>query len=202
MEQGTRLDSSGPGHGSESGELSGGVGVLDEVSASLDHQLSCSKVDWVRISLAPIFTPVGRDQRRDATRYLRDESAGLEITLIASDFCTNTVYHSRILQKDVLPKHRLQPAGVPQSPFREQMCCNPTDAPAVQGPYSRLGDLLFCSGSIALDPATSEVVPGGIEPQTEQALKNMKTILEEGGSELGKVVKTTVFLKSMEDLVW
>ncbi|KAJ6502655.1 Endoribonuclease L-PSP/chorismate mutase-like protein [Mycena vulgaris] len=75
-------------------------------------------------------------------------------------------------------------------------------APAALGPYSqaiKLGDLLFCSGCIPLDPATSEVVPGGIEAQTEQALKNMKTVLEEGGSELGKVVKTTVFLKSMED---
>jgi len=75
-------------------------------------------------------------------------------------------------------------------------------APAALGPYSqaiKLGDLLFCSGCIPLDPTTAEVVPGGIEAQTEQALKNMKTVLEEGGSALGKVVKTTVFLKSMDD---
>lgn len=75
-------------------------------------------------------------------------------------------------------------------------------APAAVGPYSqaiKLGDLLFCSGSIPLDPATGEVVPGGIEAQTEQALKNMTAVLKEGGSELGKVVKTTVFLKSMND---
>ncbi|KAJ6575453.1 Endoribonuclease L-PSP/chorismate mutase-like protein [Mycena capillaripes] len=76
------------------------------------------------------------------------------------------------------------------------------NAPAALGPYSqaiKLGDLLFCSGCIPLDPATAEVVSGGIEAQTEQALKNLKAVLEEGGSELGKVVKTTVFLKSMED---
>ncbi|KAJ7786661.1 Endoribonuclease L-PSP/chorismate mutase-like protein [Mycena metata] len=77
-----------------------------------------------------------------------------------------------------------------------------SNAPAAVGPYSqaiKLGDLLFCSGSIPLNPATGEVVSGGIEEQTEQALKNMKAVLEEGGSELGKVVKTTVFLKSMDD---
>ncbi|KAJ7292997.1 Endoribonuclease L-PSP/chorismate mutase-like protein, partial [Mycena rebaudengoi] len=72
-------------------------------------------------------------------------------------------------------------------------------APAAIGPYSQSAILLFCSGCIPLDPATAEIVPGGIEAQTEQALKNLKAVLEGGGSELGKVVKTTVFLKSMED---
>jgi len=76
------------------------------------------------------------------------------------------------------------------------------NAPAAVGPYSqaiKLGDLLFCSGCIPLDPATMEVVSGGVEPQTEQAMKNLQTVLEAGGSELNKVVKTTVFLKSMDD---
>jgi enamine deaminase RidA (YjgF/YER057c/UK114 family) len=58
----------------------------------------------------------------------------------------------------------------------------------------KLGDLLFLSGCIPLDPATMEVVSGGIEPQTEQALKNLQAVLEAGGSELNKVVKTTVRL--------
>jgi enamine deaminase RidA (YjgF/YER057c/UK114 family) len=58
----------------------------------------------------------------------------------------------------------------------------------------KLGDLLFCSGCIPLDPTTAEVVDGGIEAQTEQALKNMTAVLEAGGSELNKVVKTTVRL--------
>ncbi|KAJ6609365.1 Endoribonuclease L-PSP/chorismate mutase-like protein [Mycena sp. CBHHK59/15] len=87
------------------------------------------------------------------------------------------------------------------------------NAPAAIGPYSqgwlvnqrircqaiKAGDLLFCSGCIPLDPSTAEIVSGGIEAQTEQALKNLKAVVEEGGSELSKVVKTTVFLKSMED---
>ncbi|KAJ7170215.1 Endoribonuclease L-PSP/chorismate mutase-like protein [Mycena filopes] len=75
------------------------------------------------------------------------------------------------------------------------------DAPAAVGPYSqaiKLGDLLFCSGSIPLTPA-GELVTGGIQEQTEQALKNMEAVLRAGGSDLGKVVKTTVFLKSMDD---
>jgi len=76
------------------------------------------------------------------------------------------------------------------------------NAPAAIGPYSqaiKLENLLFCSGCIPLDPTTAEVIGGGIEAQTEQALKNMKAVLEEGGSEVGKVVKTTVFLKDMTD---
>ena len=70
-----------------------------------------------------------------------------------------------------------------------------TDAPAAIGPYSqgiRLGNLLFCSGCIPLDPSNMQIVPGGVEAQTEQVLKNLKAVVEAGGSELGKVVKTTV----------
>ncbi|KAK0433578.1 Endoribonuclease L-PSP/chorismate mutase-like protein [Armillaria borealis] len=71
-------------------------------------------------------------------------------------------------------------------------------------PYSqaiKAGDLLFCSGCIPLDPTSMQVVEGGIEAQTKQALKNLASVVEAGGSELGKVVKTTVFLKSMNDFV-
>lgn len=68
-------------------------------------------------------------------------------------------------------------------------------APAAIGPYSqaiKVGDLLFCSGCIPLNPATMEVVEGGVQAQTKQALKNLKSVVEAGGSELGKVAKTTV----------
>jgi len=77
-------------------------------------------------------------------------------------------------------------------------------APAAIGPYSqaiKASDLLFCSGCIPLVPATMEIVSGGVEAQAKQALKNLKAVVEAGGSELGKVVKTTVFLKSMNDFV-
>ncbi|KJA28442.1 hypothetical protein HYPSUDRAFT_197304 [Hypholoma sublateritium FD-334 SS-4] len=79
-----------------------------------------------------------------------------------------------------------------------------TQAPAAIGPYSqgiKAGELLFCSGCIPLDPASMQIVPGGVVEQTEQALKNLKAVVEAGGSELGKVAKTTVFLKSMDDFV-
>jgi len=77
-------------------------------------------------------------------------------------------------------------------------------APAAIGPYSqaiKAGDLLFLSGCIPLDPATGQIVEGGVDKQTAQALKNLKAIVEAGGSSLGKVVKATVFLKNMNDFV-
>ncbi len=75
-------------------------------------------------------------------------------------------------------------------------------APAAIGPYSqavRAGHLLFTAGQIPLDPATGQVVPGGIAGQTARVLENLKAILEAAGSSLDKVVKTTVFLKDFND---
>lgn len=75
-------------------------------------------------------------------------------------------------------------------------------APAAIGPYSqavRVGDTLFTSGQVALDPATGQLVPGGIAEQTVRALENVKAVLTEAGLTLANVVKTTVFLKSMSD---
>jgi len=77
-----------------------------------------------------------------------------------------------------------------------------TNAPAAIGPYSqaiRIGDLLFTSGQVPLDPATGAVVEGGIEEQARQSLSNVKAILNEAGTNMGSVVKTTVFLKDMND---
>jgi len=75
-------------------------------------------------------------------------------------------------------------------------------APAAIGPYSqgvRVGNLIFTAGQIALDPATQQVVPGGIAEQARRVFENLKAILEEGGSSLDRVVKTTVYLKDMND---
>lgn len=75
-------------------------------------------------------------------------------------------------------------------------------APAAIGPYSqavRVGDLLFASGQVALDPATGQLAQGGIAEQTVRALENVKAVLAEAGLTLANVVKTTVFLKSMGD---
>jgi 2-iminobutanoate/2-iminopropanoate deaminase len=75
-------------------------------------------------------------------------------------------------------------------------------APAAIGPYSqaiRLGNLLFTAGQVALDPATQQMVAGGIQEQTTRVLENLKAILESAGSSLAQVVKATVFLKDFND---
>lgn len=73
-------------------------------------------------------------------------------------------------------------------------------APKPIGPYSvgiTHGDLVFASGMLGLDPKTGELVPGGIEAQTRQALMNLSAILEAAGSSLSLILKTTVFLQDM-----
>lgn len=74
-------------------------------------------------------------------------------------------------------------------------------APGAIGPYSqaiKVGNLLFASGQIPLDPATG-AFPEGIEAQTKQSLTNVKNILEAAGTSLDKVIKTTVFLSDMNN---
>lgn len=73
-------------------------------------------------------------------------------------------------------------------------------APKALGPYSvaiTTGQMVFTAGQLGLDPATGELVEGGIQAQTRQALTNIKNVLEAAGSGLEYVVKTTVFLKDM-----
>ena len=77
-----------------------------------------------------------------------------------------------------------------------------SDAPGAVGPYVqgvRAGDFLFVSGQVALDPATGTLVEGGVDAQTERVLKNVRAILEAGGSSLDRVVKCGVFLTDMND---
>lgn len=77
-----------------------------------------------------------------------------------------------------------------------------TEAPAAIGPYSqavRVGDMLFASGQVGLDPATGQLVEGGIVEQTKRVFENIKALLAAAGSDLSQVVKTTVFLKNMSD---
>ena len=79
---------------------------------------------------------------------------------------------------------------------------NTTKAPAAIGPYSqavKVGNLLYTSGQIPIDPATGNFVEGGIKEQTRQSLTNIQAILKEAGLTMGNVVKTTVFMADMND---
>jgi 2-iminobutanoate/2-iminopropanoate deaminase len=75
-------------------------------------------------------------------------------------------------------------------------------APGAIGPYSqavRAGDMVFCSGQIPIEPGTGEFISDDVAEQTEQVLKNLSEVLSAAGSSLDRVIKTTVFLSSMED---
>src|ERR1700733_12291356 len=77
-----------------------------------------------------------------------------------------------------------------------------TSAPAAIGPYSQgihTGNLIFTAGQAGLDPATGQLVSGGITEQTVRTLENLKAVLEAAGSGLAKTVKATVYLKDMSD---
>jgi 2-iminobutanoate/2-iminopropanoate deaminase len=76
------------------------------------------------------------------------------------------------------------------------------NAPAAIGPYSQAvvaGSMVYTSGQIGLDPETAMMVPGGVPEQTGQVLENLSAVLEAAGSSLARVLKTTVYLRSMDD---
>ena len=75
-------------------------------------------------------------------------------------------------------------------------------APAAIGPYSqaiRIGDFLYTSGQISLDPETMEMITGDIEVETEKVLKNIEAILKEDGLNLNNIIKTTVYLTDLSE---
>lgn len=78
-----------------------------------------------------------------------------------------------------------------------------SEAPAPIGPYSQgiiaTGKLLFTAGQVAIDPRSGQVIQGDVKAQTRQVLKNVEAILKQGGASLKHVVKTTVFLKDMNE---
>ena len=77
-----------------------------------------------------------------------------------------------------------------------------TGAPAALGPYSQgiaIDGFVFCSGQIGLDPATGELVAGGVEAQADRALRNLAAVLDAAGLAMADVVKTTLFLANIGD---
>ncbi len=84
----------------------------------------------------------------------------------------------------------------------EKQIISTVNAPAAIGPYSqavKVGNLLFTSGQIPLDPQTGELVNDSVENATERVMQNLKAILEEAGTSFEKVVKTTVLLSDIND---
>ena len=84
----------------------------------------------------------------------------------------------------------------------QKMILSSTAAPAAIGPYAqavRIGDLVYTSGQVALDPATGDLVAGGITEQTEQVCENLRAVLNAADLTLTDVVKTTVFLQNIDD---
>ena len=76
------------------------------------------------------------------------------------------------------------------------------EAPGAIGPYSqgvKIGNLIFTSGQIPIDPKTGEIVTGNVKKSAERCILNLKAVLEAAGSSLSNVVKTTVFIKDMND---
>lgn len=86
--------------------------------------------------------------------------------------------------------------------MNEKKIINTELAPSAIGPYSQanqFADLIFTSGQIPLDPETMQVVAGGISEQTEQVMKNLMAVLQAGGGSADSVIKTTCFIKDMND---
>ena len=75
-------------------------------------------------------------------------------------------------------------------------------APAAIGPYSQATiykNMVYCSGQIALDPGTNEIIEGGVKDQARQVMENLGKVLEEAGSGFDKVLRCTIFLDNMDD---
>ena len=92
-------------------------------------------------------------------------------------------------------------AGCTQPVIDREVVSSP-DAPKAIGPYSiatRYGNLVYTAGQLGIDPENGELVPGGIQAETRQALTNLQQVLEASGSTLDCVLKTTVFLRDMDD---
>ena len=84
----------------------------------------------------------------------------------------------------------------------ERQVIHTDQAPKAIGPYSqaiRIGNFVFSAGQLGLDPATGNIVAGGIEAETRRSLQNLSAVLQTAGTSMANVVKTTVFLKDMND---
>jgi 2-iminobutanoate/2-iminopropanoate deaminase len=116
---------------------------------------------------------------------------GAVAALAVPDFLTNCARAE--LQTSINPE---------KSNMNERKRIVTASAPAALGPYSQAivaGGLAYCSGQIALDPKSGNMISGDVSAQTERVLENLKAVLAAAGSDLSRVVKCTVYLKSIDD---
>jgi len=113
-------------------------------------------------------------------------------------YCFNPIAGAAFFEKKLMDVSMLSKGGN----LMKQKVVFTKAAPEAIGPYSQaiqVGDWIFASGQIPINPETGEIVAGPVERQTEQVLKNMEAVLAAAGSDLAHVVKTTVYLSSMDD---
>ncbi len=93
-------------------------------------------------------------------------------------------------------------AWTPQEKSAEKQIISSANAPKAIGPYSqavRVGNTLYCSGQIAIDPATGKMISGTIEEETRQVLENLGAVLKEAGMDFNDVVRATVYMTDIEN---
>ncbi|CAL6368021.1 unnamed protein product [Bathycoccus prasinos] len=114
---------------------------------------------------------------------------------------SSSIFTARRCVSSAAKKHQMKKQRI-STTVKAQEFIATDKAPAAAGPYSQAiksGGLLYTCGCVAFVPETMEIVEGGIEAETRQALTNMGEILKAGGSDFSKVVKTTIFITNMAD---
>jgi len=112
------------------------------------------------------------------------------------------LFESKVVGYPISKPTTNNPKPITHKNIKNMKALHTDKAPAAIGPYSQaieVNGMVFASGQIPLDPATGNVVEGGIKEQTQQALTNAKAIMEAAGLTLANVVKTTVFMADMND---
>lgn len=149
----------------------------------------------VRIPLPQLFTrqtlQIGPDRLVFVSLRAKQERSDTSRRKTGKPTCERQIYGRCFFTEDAT-----------NNIIMEKSIISTENAPAAIGPYSqavKIGNMLFTSGQIGIDPKSGELNGADIEQQTEQVFRNLKSVLEAGGMGFGNVVKTTVFIAEMAD---